>query len=463
MTRGHSSHGGLDRRTVLKLSAVGASSLIAGCTGGNTDGSQETTTTEAEDGSSKGEVTADRIGTGDQELVYWAIKAHSHQDENEAFANTIRNDFYAEWAGSHPEYSINYQLQPSYNQFQTKLVQAAAQGNAPDISIADSFWVPNFYDELTPVTDRIDDTDDWFPFVKDVVVQDGEWVTVWQNTDCRALYYRQDMIDEYGSGNPPETWEEVVTVGQDIAENENMSGFMFNGGRWEGTTFDNLAHYWGQGGQILDDNRNLVIDTDENRDRLLNVFQFFQQAVDSGATPQRVASITDYDTLTQAAVNGDTAMFVGGNWQIASIKQDVDDWENWQVAKIPMRESDMAATGSGGWTQCVFTGDDGLVEAAKDFTTMWVDKDKMATYAREGGYLPTRPSIFEEYEYFSEDPYQQTFGQLLEDSQARPGGQKYSTFSSEFQVATGKVLSGQASPENAVNTLVESVMSQHGG
>lgn len=450
MGHGHSSHDRLGRRTVLKMSAAGGSALIAGCLGGDSGDSDE-------------QVTADRIGSGDQELTYWGLKAHSHQDENESFANTIRDDFYGAWAENHPEYTINYQLQPSNEQFQTKLIQSAAEGNTPEMSLADSFWVPNFFNELTPVTDRIDDTDDWFPFVKDVVVQDDEWLAVWQNTDCRALYYRQDLIDEYGSGDPPETWEDVLSVGQTISEDENMEGFMFNGGRWEGTTFDNLAHYWGQGGQILDDSRNLVIGTEENRNRLLNVFQFFQQAISSGATPKRVSSITDYDTLTQAAVNGDTAMFVGGNWQIATIKQDLEDWEKWKVAKIPMQESDMAATGSGGWTQCVFTSEDGLVEPAKDFTTMWADKEKMATYTKEGGYLPTRPSVFEEDEYFSDDPYQQTFGELLQDAQARPGGEEYNTFSSEFQVAAGNVLSEQASPEDAVDTLVSNVMSEHGG
>ena len=31
-----------------------------------------------------------------------------------------------------------------------------------------------------------------------------------------------------------------------------VDGYLFNGGRWEGTTFDNLAHFWSQGGELVD-------------------------------------------------------------------------------------------------------------------------------------------------------------------------------------------------------------------
>lgn len=452
-----------DRRTVLKLGGAAGVAATAGCMGSSSSKSKSQGSPAERKNQDSNLVTEGRIGTGNTKMSYWAIKSHSHLDENKEFANTIKNEYYIPWAKNHKQYQIDYQLQPSYNQFQTKLVQATATGNAPAMSIADSVWVPSFYDKLTPVTDRIENTEDWFPFVKDVMVQDGEWLGVWENTDVRALYYRQDLLDQYGNGKAPETWDELISVGKKITENENMNGFMYNGGRWEGTTFDNLAYYWGQGGQILNNNRELVIQENNNQQKLQKVFEFLKRTVESGVTPKRVASIQDYNKLTQAAVNGETGMFLGGNWQIASIKQEVDNWERWKVAEIPQLSADMAATGSGGWTECVYTTDEKVVSAAKDFTTMFTDKDRMAEYCKTGGYLPTRPSIFDEYDYFKNDPYQQKFGELLNHSQARPGGPAYKTFSSEFQVAAGKVITGQSSPKKATNTLVNNVVSEHGG
>ncbi|WP_137285438.1 extracellular solute-binding protein [Halorussus salinisoli] len=449
----------LDRRNVLKLGGSSLATALAGCTTGGSSGGGNSSS----NGSKTGDlVTEDRIGSGSKSMTYWTITPHSHQDNNKNFANTIANDFYKPWGKNHKQFKIDYEIQPSYGQLQTKLAQAVAKNNAPPISIADSFWVPNYYKDLSPVTQQLPDTDDWFPFVKDVAKQNGEWRTVWQNTDCRALYYRQDMIDKHGSGEAPKTWDELIQVGKKIADNEDMNGFMYNGGRWEGTTFDNLAYYWGQGGEILTDKRNPALTKGDNKQKLQNVFEFLKRTVDSGVAPKRVASIKDYNLLTKAAINGDTAMFLGGNWQISSIKQEVDDWEKWKVAEIPQVEAKMSATGSGGWTQNVFTSKNKFLSAAKDFTTMFAEKDKMAAYAKAGGYLPTRPSIFEEFDYFADDPYQQKFGKFLENAQARPGGPIYKTFSSEFQIAAGKVLTDQASPAQVTNTLVQNVKSEHG-
>jgi multiple sugar transport system substrate-binding protein len=457
-------NGELPRRAVVKIggaAGLGLITSVAGCLGG--DSNSGAGGGDASGGSSSEPLVTDaRIGTGSTELTYWALKPHSHQVGNESFAKTIETDFYATWAENHPDWTIDFELQPSYGQLQTKLAQTVAKGNAPEISLADSFWVPDFYESLTPVTDKLPDTDDWFEFVKDGAKHDGEWKTVWQNTDCRALYYRQDLMDEYNSGDPPKTWDELIDVGKRIIDGENMNGFMYNGGRWEGTTFDNLAYYWAQGGEILDENREPALGASENKEKLLNVFKFLKRTVDSGVTPQRVASIKDYALLSQAAMNDETAMFVGGSWQIQTLKDKHDNWENWKVTKIPQIEPDLSSTGAGGWTQSVFTSEENLVDAATDFTTMWADKERMASYCREGGYLPTRPSVYEEFEYFSEDSYQKTFGTLLEDASARPGGPVYKTFSSEFQIAAGNVLTGQASAQEAVDTLVENVLSEHG-
>jgi len=59
------------------------------------------------------------------------------------------------------------------------------------MSECDSFWVPQFYGNLSPVDEAMAEYDDWYPFVENVAKNDGSGERVWQNTDCRALYYRQ--------------------------------------------------------------------------------------------------------------------------------------------------------------------------------------------------------------------------------------------------------------------------------
>ena len=205
---------------------------------------------------------------------------------------------------------------------------------------------------------------------------------------------------------------------------------------------------------------------EKNKEALINVFEFFKRTIDSGVTPKRVANIDDYGILRKAALNGETAMFLGGNWQISTIKQNVDsksEWKKWKVAKIPQIKPDISATGTGGWTTGVFTTDKKKRAAATDYAGMFAKKENMATFCKAGGYLPTRKSVFEDVKFFSEDPYMQTYKKLLENGRARPGVPIYLTISSEWQTATGKVITGQASPKKAVETMIKNVNAEAQG
>lgn len=280
------------------------------------------------------------------------------------------------------------------------------------------------------------------------------------------MYYRQDLIDTYNDGTPPKTWDELIQVGTDITKNEDMAGYMYNGGKWEATTFDNLAMFWAQGGDLVNDRGKPVLDEKGNKEALLNVFEFFERTIETGVTPQRVANITDYGLLRQAALNGETAMFLGGNWQIATMKQNVDsekEWRKWKVAKIPQMKPSIAATGTGGWTVGVFAKDEKKRKAATDYAGLFAKKENMGEFCKAGGYLPTRKSVFEEVAYFSEDPYMQEFKRLLENGRARPGVPIYLTISSEWQTAAGKVITGQATPKRAVETMIRNVNAEYGG
>jgi multiple sugar transport system substrate-binding protein len=447
----------ISRRSILHASGLAGATALAGCLniGGGGDGGG-------------GTLTQGRIGSQDaaNEMTYWTLDGFTHfNDENENLAE-VQRGFFEEWVEEHEDWKINLEVQTNLEQMKTKLLQTVSAGNAPGMSEVDSFWVPNFYGDLQPITDAIENPDDLFPFVREVTYNDGEWRAAWQNTDCRALYYRQDMMDEYNDGDPPETWEELVSVGQDIVDNEDMNAFMYNGGKWEATTFDNLAYFWAMGGSLVDDEGAPVLDEDENNQALLETFQWFKRTIDTGITPQRVANIDDYALLREAGLNDETAMFLGGNWQISTIQSQVDDesvWQNWKVSKIPQKSADISSTGAGGWTKAVFTDDGDARQAAMDLYAKFMSGEGMSARCEAGGFLPTRQSVFDENDFFSDDPYQQVYAELLQDAKARPGFPIYITISEEWQVAAGKVLTDQASPEDAVNAMVNNVNSEYEG
>lgn len=456
-----------DRRALLRaIAASGIATQLAGCVGGD-DPLEDGIDGDDEDGD--GLVVHDRWGHDDgTRLSFWgqpgATPDPDQQPDVELNAEAVR-PIYEDWAERNPDYWIQPEYQTDLEQMQTELLQATARDDPPDLSEVDSFWIPNHWENLAPVNEAIEDEDDWFPFVREIVKPEDDWLAVWRNTDCRVLYYRVDLMDEYADGEPPETWDELVDVGLEIAEEEDMEGFMYNGARWEATTFDNLAYFWAQGGELIDDEGAPILHEDENYDALLSVFEWFEETIESGLTPERVVNVDDYVLLSQEALNGDVAMFLGGSWQMHSElipevgEDEIED--TWDVAPIPQREADTKATGTGGWTIGTFVEDGESREAAVDFAARFADPENMAHFCEVQGQLPTRPSVYEEYEFFEEDPYMQTFNELLEDGVARPGFPIYRTISAEWQIAAGRVIIGDESPADAVDIMIDNVQDEY--
>src|SRR4028118_1184523 len=112
--------------------------------------------------------------------------------------------------------------------------------------------------------------DGLFPFVKDVVVgDDGKLYAYWWATDLRLLYRRSDLVPE-----APRTWDELIQAAQEAEQKDpKVDGYLFNGGRWEGTVFDNLAHFWSQGGELVDEQGRPIFNEGQNREYMLNTME----------------------------------------------------------------------------------------------------------------------------------------------------------------------------------------------
>ena len=161
-----------------------------------------------------------------------------------------------------------------------------------------------------------EEIDDLFPFIREGITgTDGHIYAWWWGTDLRVLYYNTDIVQ-----TPPQTWEELQAAALEAAET-GVDGVLFNGGRWEGTTFDWLANFWAQGGELVDDSGKPIFGEGENREKMLKALNYFKGLVDSGAAPKRVATIKTYDDFNAAAHRGTAAMFFGGHWQHFQIRR----------------------------------------------------------------------------------------------------------------------------------------------
>jgi multiple sugar transport system substrate-binding protein len=295
--------------------------------------------------------------------------------------------------------------------------------------------------DFTPYFSK-EEVADLFPFIRTGITdKDGTIRAWWWDTDLRVLYRNTAIVPD-----APKTWDELKKAALSSHE-QGMEGFIFNGGRYEGSTFDWLANYWALGGKLVDDTGKPVFGEGDNKEKFLKALNYYKDLVDSGASPKRVTTIGNYDDLNAAAAAGTTALFIGGNWQYAQLKTtlDEDEFKKWAFSPIPGPTADKRSTGTGGWTIASFSKDKEKVEMCADLAREIYMGPANALQQQ----LPTRKSLFDKYPVFATDA-NKTFAAALVDGQARPGAPIYPEISNQIQIMMGDVLSGTKSSEDAL-------------
>jgi len=364
-------------------------------------------------------------------------------------------DLFVAFIKKHPDWQLTMQIETNdIGTEQAKMLEQAKAGNAPDCAAVDSFVLGQFkannvLSDFTPYFSK-DEVADLFPFVRDGITgADGKIYAWWWDTDLRVLYRNKAIVPD-----APATWDDLKKAAI-ASKDKGMEGVLFNGGRWEGTTFDWLANYWDLGGKLVDDSGKPVFGDATNKPLFLKAVSYFKDLVDSGAAPKRVSTIKTYDDLNAAAAAGTTALFIGGSWQYAQLQStlDPDAFKDWTFSPIPGPTADVHKTGTGGWTLASFSKDPKKVEMCADL----VRDIYMGPANALQQQLPTRASLFAKYPVFATDA-NKIFAATLKDGQARPGAVIYPEISNQIQIMMGDVLSGAKQPDEAIDAAYNAAL-----
>ncbi|WP_168879074.1 extracellular solute-binding protein [Rhizobium sp. P28RR-XV] len=399
--------------------------------------------------------TKDRIGLADApKTLTVRLTNDSPNNADPAIAKGYQALF-IDFIKKHPDWKLQMQfMSTDIGTEQAKMLEQAKAGNAPDCAAVDSFVLSQFMvnhvlADFTPYFSK-DEIADLFPFIRSGISDKDQTIRAWWwDTDLRVLYRNKSIVPD-----APQTWDDLKKAG--IASvKEGMEGILFNAGRYEGSTFDWLANYWALGGKLVDDSGKPVFGEGENKQKFLKALTYYRDLVDSGAAPKRVTTIANYDDLNAAAAAGTTALFIGGNWQLAQLKAtlDEDEFANWTFSPIPGPTADQRSTGTGGWTVASFSKDKDKIEMCANLARDVYMGPANALQQQ----LPTRKSLFDKYQVFSTDA-NKTFAEALANGQARPGAPIYPEISNQIQIMMGDVLSGTKQPEQALDAAFSATM-----
>jgi multiple sugar transport system substrate-binding protein len=314
-------------------------------------------------------------------------------------------------------------------------IQFAAQGWVQDLS--DNFPEPE-QNKFLPAP------------INASIYEDGIYAVPWFE-DAGLLYSRVDLLEQAGYSAPPETWDELKEMAVKTAQDTGTKyGFLFQGKNYEGGVCNALEYIRTHGGDVLSDvtSGEVIIDSPEAAAGL----ETYRSMITSGAAPQAVSNYTETegDPLFE---NGESVFFrewpgVYGDIGTGKFKVKQD-----QVTVSPVDPGNQSSSTLGGWTFMINAQTD-MPDEAWEFVKFMSSFESFKYRAINGGYITARKAILDDPEVQKAIPTVKLAKDVLLDyATSRPVTQFYGDMSLEMQSQFNDALTGDVSPQQAVQTL----------
>jgi multiple sugar transport system substrate-binding protein len=356
------------------------------------------------------------------------------------------------------EFQVRYREMPSdtgqyFDQLRTEF---QAGGGDTDVIGGDVIWPAQFAANgwISDLSDRFTDTDAFLSGPMQGMTYDGKvWGVPWY-TDAGLLYYRQDLLEEVGFSEPPQTWEELQEMGLKTAQDTGTKdGFVFQGAEYEGGVCNGCEYIWTHGGNVLDpeDPSKVVVDSPESAAGL----QTWHDMIADGVSPQAVLQYKE-DESHAAFLRGESVFL--RNWPyvyalVGNPEETELEPEQVGVTQIPVAQGNRSFSTLGGWNFLINAASD-VQEEAWEFIKWMTAPEQLKTNALEGSRLPPRQALYEDEEILDKVPVARLGKEaIIENSTPRPVSPYYSDMSLELAKQYNAALAGDVSPEQAVNTL----------
>ncbi len=272
------------------------------------------------------------------------------------------------------------------------------------------------------------------------------------------LYYRTDLLEEYGYDGPPETWAELEEMARTIQEGErqdnpDFSGFVWQGDAYEGLTCDALewVHSNG-GGRIISTDGVITIDNSNAADILSRVAGWVGTISPTGVTGFAEEDARNFFQAGNAAFMR--------NWPYAYSLGNAEDSAiagNFEVASLPAGGVEGGEpTATLGGAQLAVSKYSQNVEVAADVALYLTSIESQKYRAVEGSLSPTIASLYEDEEVLEVNPFFGRLADVFTNAVPRPStvtGSQYNQVSREFYTTVHSVLMGNENAEDALAIL----------
>ncbi|HJB47249.1 MAG TPA: ABC transporter substrate-binding protein [Candidatus Mediterraneibacter surreyensis] len=338
------------------------------------------------------------------------------------------------------------------NQVHDDFVNKLASGDTSvDIMGLDVVYVAEFASAgwLYDLTDQID-TSTMLEGPVEGATYDGKLVAAPWFTNSSVLFYRTDVLEELNA-EVPTTWEGWMELAdQAVGINGVEYGADFQASQSEAMVTNWCEYVWGNGGDILDENGNPVVNSENN----IEATNIMKKLVDDYA-PEGVTTYAE--TESEQVFKEGKCLFIrdwSGFW---SSGQDEGSKVTGKIAatKLPVGPSGTEShTCLGGLDLVVNNAiSDEKKEAAVEFINYMTSFDTQKEMTIISSQPPVVKEVYTDDEILEEIPFYADFYDIIMTGKSRPSSPQYSQISDAIQRNIHQALTGEVEVEAALDTL----------
>ncbi len=374
--------------------------------------------------------------------------------EVQAWNDTLIKNFENENPGIHIQIIEGPTITDLYENLYTS---AFIVGDSPyDLINMDVIWAPKFAAAgwLLDLSDRVTDEELKAFLDKDVEAgrYQGKLYRIPLRSDAGMLYYRKDLLEQSGY-EPPETFEELVKISQDLQEKKAATwGYLWQGRQYEGLPAMFVEILKGFGGFWVDpETKEVGLDQPE----AIKAVEFLKSTIETGISPPGVTSYQEEDT--RYLFQNGKAVFLR-NWPyVWPLVSEETSKVKGKFAVKPMVHVLGGTSGDclGGWGL-------GISKTSKHPEEAWkaiqyfTSAQAQRPYILRTGYMPSRRELFTDPEIVAKYPYFPQFLEVAESAVLRPAIAQYSQVSDILQRYLNAALTNpRLSPEKAMKLAAD--------
>ncbi|GAB3592874.1 Trehalose-binding lipoprotein LpqY precursor [Corynebacterium faecale] len=406
------------RKTGVSLAATSliAAIALAGCASESDDA--ETTTTAASGEEGRGPITF-AMGKNDTDKIIPVIDKWNEENPDE-------------------QVTLNELAGEADAQRET-LVQSLQAGNSDyDVMALDVVWTADFAANqwLAPLEDDLEvDTSGLLESTVDSATYMGTLYALPQNTNGQLLFRNTDIVPE-----APENWADLVESCT-LAEEAEVDCLTTQLKQYEGLTVNAVGFMEGWGGSVLDDDGNVVVDSDEAKEGL----QALVDAYEDGTISSASTAATEEET-NLAFTEGETAYAINWPYMYTNAEDSEATADNFQVQPLVGKDGVGVST-LGGYNNGINVNSENKA-TARDFIEFIINEENQTWFA-DNSFPPVLASIYDDEDLIEQYPYLPALKESLENAAPRPVSPFYTAISKAVQDNAYAALNGNVDVDQA--------------